>query len=143
MGFSLIVQLFRLLQMDINRFHLCDGDWKITDKPSALNLKRIEPYLNQKQLICFDDIAWKGKGMNVKLDPKRYNDCDIDYPCIVSEGMNPLGCKYRMIDGKHRITKMEHMGMSEAYFYTVDFNEIRRLSYYSPDLVNIIINTSK
>ena len=70
-------------------------------------------YAKKKHLIKFDEISWKGKNIHHKLDEKRYKECDIKYPCILTEGKNPHNCKYRMIDGKHRMTKMVKM---QGYF---------------------------
>ena len=75
-----------------------------------------------KKLVNFKDIGWKGKDKNHSLVKERYNAADIGYPCILTKGQNPYNCKYRMIDGKHRITKMKNMGIEESIFYIVDFD---------------------
>tara|TARA_B100001057_G_scaffold99919_1_gene96899 strand:- start:559 stop:927 length:369 start_codon:yes stop_codon:yes gene_type:complete len=109
--------------------HLCDidkiyGDWRIDEKEYILNLKKIKPFLTKesKKLINFKDIGHKGKNSNYLLHKERYDAADISYPCILTEGQNPYNCKYRMIDGKHRITKMKNMGIKKSMFYIVDFN---------------------
>ena len=118
----------------INGVHACDldniyGDWRIYEENHYLYLKDIVPYLRtkNKHLIKFDEISWKGKNIYHKLDEKRYKECDIKYPCILTEGKNPHNCKYRMIDGKHRMTKMVKMGLSESYFYIIDYNTFLKL----------------
>ena len=109
--------------------HLCNidkiyGDWRIDEKEYILDLKKIKPFLTKesKKLINFKDIGHKGKDNNHLLYEERYNAADIGYPCILTEGQNPYNCKYRMIDGRHRITKMKNMGIKESMFYIVDFN---------------------
>ena len=109
--------------------HLCNidkiyGDWRIDEKEYILYLKKIKPFLTKesKKLINFKDIGHKGKDKNHLLNEERYNAADIGYPCILTEGQNPYNCKYRMIDGKHRIIKMKNMGIEESMFYIVDFN---------------------
>ena len=53
---------------------------------------------------------------------ERYNACDIKFPGILTEGQNPYGCRYRMIDSKHRIIKMKNMGIEESLFYVINYN---------------------
>tara|TARA_B000000609_G_C24105528_1_gene310865 strand:- start:495 stop:884 length:390 start_codon:yes stop_codon:yes gene_type:complete len=125
----------------INGVHACDldniyGDWRIYEENHYLYLKDIVPYLRtkNKHLIKFDEISWKGKNIYHKLDEKRYKECDIKYPCILTEGKNPHNCKYRMIDGKHRMTKMVKMGLSESYFYIIDYNTFLKLLQPTPHL---------
>ena len=108
-------------------FHLCNvdkeyGDWRINKKEYVFDVALLYPFLKNKKLVKFKDIGWKSKGLKFNLNIERYNAADIGYPCILTEGENPYNCKYRMIDGKHRITKMNKMGMKESMFYIVDFN---------------------
>lgn len=115
----------------INGFHLCDldriyGDWRIIEEESIVHIKDIIPYLElkSKRLVKFNDISWKGKDIDYKLNDERYDKCDIRHPCILTIGKNPHNCKYRMIDGRHRITKMINMGLSKSLFYIIDFDII-------------------
>ena len=100
------------------------GDWRIDGKEYVLHLERIKSLLKKesKKLIKFSEIGHKGKDMNPSLAEERYNACDIKFPGILTEGQNPYGCKYRMIDGKHRIIKMKNMGMTESLFYIIDYD---------------------
>jgi len=111
--------------------HMCDntpvyGDWRISDHETELHLLDIKHLLTEDKIqrVCFDDIGWKGKGIDFPLDENRYNRCDVSYPCILTEGKNPYNCKYRMIDGRHRITKMVNMGFKDADFYIIDYNVV-------------------
>ena len=115
----------------INGFHLCDldriyGDWRIIEEESVVYIKDIIPYLElkNKQLVKFNNISWKGKDLDYKLNDERYNKCDVRHPCILTVGKNPHNCKYRMIDGRHRMTKMINMGLNESLFYIIDFDII-------------------
>ena len=100
------------------------GDWRIDGKEYVLHLEKIKPLLKKelKKVIKFSDIGYKGKNMNPFLVEERYNACDIKFPGILTEGQNPYGCRYRMIDGKHRIIKMKDMGMTEGLFYIIEYN---------------------
>lgn len=100
------------------------GDWRIDGKEYVLHLERIKKYLKKesKKLVKFSEIGYKGKDMNPRLIEERYNACDIKFPGILTEGQNPYGCRYRMIDGKHRIIKMKNMGIKESLFYVIDYN---------------------
>ena len=109
-------------------YHHCNlskdyGDWRINNKEYSLNLIFLKNYLKNKKLVKFKDIGWKGKNLKIKLDQERYDAADINYPCILTQGQNPYNCKYRMIDGRHRITKMNDLGMKESIFYVIDFNQ--------------------
>ena len=100
------------------------GDWRIDGKEYVLHLEKIKKYLKieSKKLVKFSEIGYKGKDMNPCLAEERYSACDIKFPGILTEGQNPYGCRYRMIDGKHRIIKMKNMGMTESLFYIIDYN---------------------
>jgi len=100
------------------------GDWRIDGKEYVLHLEKIKPFLKKelKKVIKFSDIGYKGKNMNPCLSEERYNACDIKFPGILTEGQNPYGCRYRMIDGKHRIIKMKNMGIEESLFYVINYN---------------------
>jgi len=102
------------------------GDWRISDHDTELDLLDIKHLLTEDTLqkVHFDDIGWKGKGVDYPLDERRYNQCNINYPCILTIGKNPYNCKYRMIDGRHRITKMVDMGLKEANFYVIDYKAV-------------------
>ena len=128
-----------------NGIHACDltdiyGDWRIYEEKYILYIKDIIPYLHKKnkQLIMFDEISWKGKDIKHELDENRYKECDIRYPCILTEGKNPHNCKYRMIDGKHRMTKMVRMGLSKSYFYVIDYNTFLKLLIIPPKSVSLL-----
>ena len=107
--------------------HSCEfnhfGDWRINSNSYILNVKDLREYLTEDKLklVSFKDIAWKGKNMDPRLIAKRrYDRCDIKFPGIITEYQNPYNCKYRMVDGKSRITKMNRMGIKESYFYIID-----------------------
>tara|TARA_B100001250_G_C19183372_1_gene521949 strand:+ start:159 stop:554 length:396 start_codon:yes stop_codon:yes gene_type:complete len=106
------------------------GDWRINDQEYVLYLTDIIPYLkkNKLNIIQHNIIAWKGKdiGSNHLLQ-ERYDKCDIKTPGIITEAPNPHNCKYRMLDGKHRIAKMTDLGILESKFYVLNFNEIKSL----------------
>ena len=98
--------------------HRCNGMWRVraaflyktVDK--CIQLQDLIPLLETKKtkLISHSDIAWKNMDNPTEIinNNLRYTQADIDCPCIIAEGvMNPFDKKYRMIDGSHRITKMQ------------------------------------
>ena len=95
------------------------GDWRIGNKNYILFLETVRPHLIncKKEIIKFDMIGWKGRNIDFQLSKERYNNCNIKIPGIITEGQNPYQLKYRMIDGKHRISKMIDIGLKENYFY--------------------------
>ena len=105
------------------------GDWRINKKDYILYLETVRPYLNncRKEIIAFDMIGWKGKNIDFQLSEERYNNCNIRIPCIITEGENPYQLKYRMIDGRHRISKMVDRGLSKNYFYILDYSTFLKL----------------
>lgn len=120
---------------------MCDldpyyGDWRINNQTLILYNKDLLRYLKKDKLklVKFNDIGWKGKDINHPLLPERYDRCDIKIPCILTEGTNPYNYKYRMIDGRHRITKMNNMGIKESVFYIIDFNIFLNLLQQLPIL---------
>tara|TARA_Y100000114_G_C11645844_1_gene271692 strand:- start:3 stop:422 length:420 start_codon:yes stop_codon:yes gene_type:complete len=101
------------------------GDWRIDEKDYILPLERIKKYLKKesKQLVKFSDIGYKGKNINPPYNiQERYDAADINFPGILTVGSNPYNCKYRMVDGRHRIIKMTNMGIKESMFYIIDYN---------------------
>ena len=84
--------------------HRCEfdhfGDWRINLNNYILNLKNLKEYLTEDKLklVSFKDIAWKGKNMDPRLISKRrYDECNIEFPGIITEYQNPYNCKYRMV----------------------------------------------
>tara|TARA_Y100001951_G_scaffold30737_1_gene24043 strand:+ start:1094 stop:1474 length:381 start_codon:yes stop_codon:yes gene_type:complete len=105
------------------------GDWRIDNKNYILFLETVRPHLIncKKEIIKFDMIGWKGKNIDFQLSKERYNNCNIKIPGIITEGQNPYQLKYRMIDGKHRISKMIDIGLKENYFYILDYTTFIKL----------------
>ena len=107
----------------------CYGDWRLNRVAFKIDLSDISPLLTEDRLqtLSVDDIAWKGKHLSDKFTGKnciccggqRYKVADTKYPCIVVEGMeNMYGDKYRMIDGKHRIQKLN--STCQCYVLTME-----------------------
>ena len=121
--------------MSLQGQHICNyssnfGDWRIDGDYRVLNLKDIEHLLTKDRLrdINHKDICWKGMN-KVKLlqRRKRYEQCDISFPCIVStNSVNPCNSKYRLIDGKHRMAKMNSKNINNSSFYVIDFWDFHR-----------------
>ena len=112
----------------------------MSDESQIIDLGDIEHLLTKKRLkmINHDRIGWKGMHFPKEyffktLDSKRYDNCDISYPCILVENApNPYNKKYRMIDGKPRIAKMRQIGIQKSLFYVLQPAKIER--YLKPKL---------
>jgi hypothetical protein len=110
------------------------GDWTLDGRSFYLDLRDIDHLLTEDRLkeLSFDDIAFKGKHFTslrgptcLCCDGARYHAAQTKFPCIVVEGMvNPYGCKYRMIDGKHRLEKMINAGETSALFYVLQVSDL-------------------
>tara|TARA_B100001094_G_scaffold332476_1_gene404721 strand:+ start:6104 stop:6532 length:429 start_codon:yes stop_codon:yes gene_type:complete len=116
------------------------GDWRILDirlfNDLILELKDIQHFLTDDKIkiLKHKDIGWKGRHLDAKrsgsecicCDGVRYRECDPRYPGIVLDGgPNPYKKRYRMIDGKHRISKLSHTGIRESPFYVLDYETIK------------------
>ena len=121
----------------LNGSHSCKregyyGDWSISeaDYDEFIDLRFIRPLLNKDRLKTIDhkDICWKGEDFKDDVrNSAKYSNCKISYPGILVKGAkNPKNRKYRMIDGKHRITKMYDKDIHKSLFYVFDFEEIKK-----------------
>ena len=120
-------------------FHECDnsnkidGDWRLLDISSdklVIYIQHIEHLLTEDKLytIEHDEICWKGMDkMKYIQKGSRYKKCDISFPCIVLvNAPNPKDMKYRLIDGKHRMAKMNSIGITKSSFYILEYNDIKK-----------------
>ena len=112
------------------------GDWSLDGDTGVIFLKELTPFLTKDRLkrIKIDEIGWKGKhwtneeSINCRCcNGERYEKCDIDFAGIVAiDTPNPYSKKYRMIDGKHRIRKMQNNGITHGSFYVFTYKEIKK-----------------
>jgi len=110
------------------------GDWTVNGKSFLFDVENVAHLLTDDRIrtISFDDIAFKGKHftnlrgpMCTCCDGARYYSAKIKFPGIIVEGMeNPYQCKYRMIDGKHRMEKMIDSGMTSSSFYVLQVSDL-------------------
>ncbi len=117
--------------------HDAKGIWRIFNYDATIYLPSIEHLLTDDRLqtISFKDIG--SKQYNI-LDPEwirinklRLMMCDYRYPGILlKDTPNPPDKPYRLIDGKHRMTKMEQNHINSAPFYIFTLDEIA--SYFHP-----------
>lgn len=116
------------------------GDWRLLDvrlfNDLILNLLDIKHLLTDDRIKIIEhkDIGWKGRHLDAKRSGseciccggERYRDCDPRFPGIIADGgPNPYNKRYRMIDGKHRISKLCNTGVKKSPFYVLDFKEIK------------------
>ena len=120
-------------------YHTCDnwnrkdGDWRLLDISNdvlMIPLLDIEHLLTKDRLINIkhNEICWKSMaGWEWMKKGDRYEKCDISVPCIVLvNAPNPKDMKYRLIDGKHRMAKMNDMDITDSQFYVIEYNDIKK-----------------
>ena len=100
------------------------GDWKISEEPLIFNLSCLNDVISDLECktISHNNIGYKYLHKpGVKINSKRFHDCDISFPGIAVEGAeNPYGRRYRIIDGTHRIIKMStNTDAIESKFYVM------------------------
>lgn len=123
------------------------GDWRLLDRrifnDLILELKDIEHLLvdDRIKVVEHKDIGWIGRHLDAKrsgsnclcCDGKRYRECDPRFPGIIADGgPNPYNKRYRMIDGKHRISKLCHTGIRKSPFYVLDWEDIEQFFKVDP-----------
>ena len=106
------------------------GDWRITDRgDECIDMAHLRPHLTEDRLktINHSDICWKGEDHKEHNRGYKYENCDISFPPIViHNARNHKNRKYRLIDGRHRMTKMFDQGINESNFYVFEMNEIEK-----------------
>jgi len=117
--------------------HICRsngsyGDWTIDDKDDQMiKLTDILHLLtaDKLQTVRHKEICWKGMDDTESVrrtDPIRYLSCNINIPGIlIKDCKNPKNMKYRMIDGKHRMSKMKHSLIEKSIFFVLEYNDIK------------------
>lgn len=123
------------------------GDWRLLDirlfNDLILELNEIEHLLTDDRIKIIEhkDIGWKGRHLDAKrsgsecicCDGERYRECDPRFPGILADGgPNPYNKRYRMIDGKHRISKLCNTGVKKSPFYVLDYKEIKQFFKLDP-----------
>jgi len=79
--------------------------------------------------VSFDDIWYAVRHPSEKESEKkteRFSKADSSFPGIISPIKNPGNKKYRMLDGRRRLWKLQDQGESEAMFYVIPVPEIYR-----------------
>ena len=114
-----------------------DGNWEFnSQKLKVLDLTYIcDNMLTEDRLktVKLKEIAWRGKHhfpYNLGVicfccGGIGYVKCDPVTPGIIAYNCpNPFDNKYRMLDGRHRITEMKKDGMASSKFYVISKNEL-------------------
>jgi len=103
--------------------HWFIDEWKIDNKVGYVDCKKtLFPYIKvhrlQPELISFDLVAYKTVS-DFERQHYRYQQANTDYPMIVSLLPNPKNLKYRLVDGKHRLDKLQKNGDKQGLFYVI------------------------
>ena len=109
-----------------------NGDWRIDGRKVKLHLYKISHLLTGDRLRTVDheEIAW-GKNLRKHRRGPRYDACDISFPGILCEGApNPQGKKYLIVDGAHRMGKMDNMKITQSSFYVIEYAIIKPFFIY-------------
>ena len=117
-------------------YHTCNsqtiyGDWRIMPHDNIwIDLSRIPHLLTEDkiEMVNHKYICWKGMDdLELVNTSQRFYDCDITFPCILIEKIrNPKQMRYRMIDGRHRMTKMWSLNIFESLFYVLQKKDIAK-----------------
>lgn len=81
-----------------------------------------------ESVVRFDDIWHRvahpdERSITMASDP-RYAEADPAYPGLLTELPNPAGRRYRMLDGRRRLWKLESQGAREGRFYVIPRPEV-------------------
>ena len=128
--------------------HVCNenkyGDWTINDQPSdttyLIDLKNIQHLLKEDkiQTLSHNEICWKSMDKPLTSEDFDMKSIKLKYPCIVlTNAKNHKNLKYRMIDGRHRMSKMKTLGINESEFYVLDYEEVKE---YIQDRTEVQLN---
>jgi len=108
--------------------HIMDNEWKVFDYATQIATSNLFHKLKQLNpvYLTLDDFAYKELS-NINVNSHRYISADVNYPLIAVDGMpNPLGKRYRMIDGRHRLLKQINLGNSKFLFYILQYDDIKQ-----------------
>ena len=120
--------------------HWFVDDWKIDNRTGYIDcLGSLFPYITihklTPQLILFDLVSCKSVS-DFERNHSRYQKANTDYPMIVSPMPNPHNRLYRLIDGKHRLDKLQKSGHKQGFFYIIPadvvLNFVTWLNYDQP-----------
>tara|TARA_B100000287_G_scaffold253138_1_gene237839 strand:- start:9021 stop:9452 length:432 start_codon:yes stop_codon:yes gene_type:complete len=118
--------------MSLVGFHGCTNDWRILENQDAvLGLADIEHLLtpNRISIVEHGEICWRGiEHIHSNWgDVNKIDKVDIDYPCILGINIkNPCKYKYRLIDGNHRMLKMNKQGITKSKFYVLTLEDFQQ-----------------
>jgi len=107
-----------------NRIFSFDGFIDVTGIARQIQAGKFQP-----QKISFDDIwfavRYPGQ-VDAEKNTDRYKKADTSFPGIISPIKNPENKKYRMLDGRRRMWKLQDQGVNEGMFYVIPVPEIYR-----------------
>lgn len=100
--------------------HWFIGDWSMDGNAYKIDVQILFNYIKINKALPnemdFAEIAFRSD-----VDKKfyRYEFANTKYPMIISQMVNPLNKKYRLIDGRHRINKLMNEGKTRGLFYEI------------------------
>lgn len=116
------------------------GTWTLPSDRNYINLQGLVKLYTEERLmeVSLDDIDGisldlpeRMRGENCACcNGERFITADTKKPLILFVGLeNPMGRKYRVMDGKHRIAKLRWCGKDTAMAYVLHIDEV--LPYFN------------
>ena len=139
-GFKFIkfIQINKII-CNNNSIHLCNIDktnnfnWRlIPKKDTFIYIKDIIRYIDKTPIYINHDII-SHKFKNTKFNDIDYNYtfCDINYPSIICNIMNPHNLKYRIICGDYKMLKFEsETNIKKSKFYIISKDDLLKIKHY-------------
>lgn len=107
-----------------NRVIPCDGFFDVSDILLFVRDANIQP-----QMVRFEDIWYALRFENereMEQQSDRFRQADTRYPGLLAPLANPAGKKFRMLDGRRRMWKLQQQGHTEGMFFIAPVPEIFR-----------------
>lgn len=110
--------------------HIMDGEWQVFGQDTQINCRPLYAYLKLKkrepETVSLSEIAHKPIS-GICVNSARYTAANLKQPVLLAESMvNPLGRRYRMLDGRHRVKKMITLKGESILALVVSAEEARK-----------------
>lgn len=111
--------------------HPCVGKNRVLEFDGFFDLQSLIEWINETglkpQTIKFEDI-WRQSHFDGEsefaLKTDRFKNADTQFPGILAQLPNPSNKPYRMLDGRHRLWKMQSQGLLQSAYYVIPDHEV-------------------